>query len=83
MMKNGRIKNIYLKIGVKLKLFERNQSCENYLKIEILKIKFKNQNLKKIENRSFENWNFEKLFKSESFENWKFGKVFENGSFEN
>ena len=41
----------YLKIGVKLKLFERklefwnlfeNWSLENYLKIKVLKIKFKN-----------------------------------------
>ena len=50
MKKNDRIKK-YLKIGVKLKLFERklefwnsfeNWSLENYLKIKVLKIKFKN-----------------------------------------
>ena len=41
------------------------------LKIEILKIKFKNWNLnkKKFENGNFEIWNFEKLFENESFEN--------------
>ena len=50
MMKSGRIKKC-LKNGVKLKLFERklefwnlfeNWSLENYLKIKVLKIKFKN-----------------------------------------
>ena len=50
MMKSGRIKK-YLKTGVKLKLFERKQEfwnlfenwdLENYLKIRISKIKFKN-----------------------------------------
>ena len=50
MMKSGRIKK-YLKTGVKLKLFERKQEfwnlfenwdLENYLKIGISKIKFKN-----------------------------------------
>ena len=49
MMKSCRIKK-YMKIGVKLKLFERkldfcnlfeNQSLENYLKIGVLEIKFK------------------------------------------
>ena len=44
-----------LKIGI----------LENYLKIEVLKIKF-------------ENWNFEKLFKNGSFENWNFEELFEN-----
>ena len=41
-MKSGRIKK-YLKTGVELKLFfkKKNQSFENYLKIEILKIKYK------------------------------------------
>ena len=51
-MKSGRIKK-YLKTGVKLKLFERtlefwnlfeNWSLESYLKIGVLKIKFKNWN---------------------------------------
>ena len=64
MMKSGRIKK-YLKTGVKLKLFERKQEfwnlfenwdLENYLKIGILKIKFKI-------------WKFEKLFENGSFEN--------------
>ena len=49
-MKSYRIRE-YLKTGVKLKLFERklefwnffeNWSLENYLKIGVLKIKFKN-----------------------------------------
>ena len=47
MMKSDRIKK-YLKIGVKLKLFEKLKfekwSHENYLKIGVLKIKFKNWN---------------------------------------
>ena len=38
---------------------------ENYLTMEVLKIKF-------------ENWNFGKLFENESFENWKFEELFEN-----
>ena len=51
-MKSGRIKK-YLKIGVKLKLFEtklkfwnlfKNWKLEKYLKISVLKIKFKNWN---------------------------------------
>ena len=51
-MKSDRIKK-YLKSRVKLKLFERklefwnlseNWSLENYLKIGVLKIKFKNWN---------------------------------------
>ena len=51
-MKSGRIKK-YLKTEVELKLFERklkfwslfgNWSLENYLKIGVLKIKFKNRN---------------------------------------
>ena len=63
MMKSGRIKK-YLKTGVKLKLFERklefwnlfkNWSLKNYLKIGVLKIKFKNLNFGKL----FENGNFE------------------------
>ena len=45
-----------LKIGI----------LENYLKIEVLKIKF-------------ENWNFEKLFKNGSFENWNFEELFKKG----
>ena len=49
-----------MKIGVELKLFENMDLkigiLENYLKIEVLKIKF-------------ENWYFEKLFENESFEN--------------
>ena len=52
MIKSGRIKK-KLKTGVKLKLFERkleiwnlfeNWSLTNYLKIRVLKIKFKNWN---------------------------------------
>ena len=39
---------------------------ENYLTMEVLKIKFENWNFgKSFENGSFENWNFEELF-----ENW-------------
>ena len=46
---------------------------ENYLKMEVLKIKFKN-------------WNFEELFENEiffkiKFKNWNFEKLFENGIF--
>ena len=48
----------------------RIRILKNYLKMEVLKIKFKN-------------WNFEKLFENGSFENWNFEKLFENGSFEN
>ena len=52
MMKRGRIKK-YLKIGVKLKIIWKKTRV---LKIEILQIKFKNWNFKKIfENGSFEN----------------------------
>ena len=47
MMKSGRIKKC-LKNGVRLKLFENlefeNWSLENYLKIGVLKIKFKDWN---------------------------------------
>ena len=50
-MKNKKKTEDYLKTGVKLKLFERkldfwnlfeNWSLKNYLKIEVLGIKFKN-----------------------------------------
>ena len=53
-MKSGRIKK-YLKIGVKLKLFERkldfwnlfeNWTLEDHLKFGVLKIKFKNKNFR-------------------------------------
>ena len=43
---------------------------ENYLKVRVLKIIFKN-------------WNFGKVFKNGSFENENFVKLFKNGSFEN
>ena len=49
------------------------------MKIEILKIKFKNWNFKKISENGiflklkFENWNFEKLFENGNFENWNLG----------
>ena len=43
-------------IGVLEIKFERNWSFENYLKIGVLKIRFKN-------------WNFGKLFENESLEN--------------
>ena len=61
-MKSGGIKK-YLKIGVKLKLFEKLKfekwSLENYLKIRVLKIKFKNWNLKKKNgNGNFGKWKF-------------------------
>ena len=61
MMKSGRIKNKIFKIGVKLKLFEKLKfenigTLENYLKMEVLKIKFKK-------------WNFEESFLNRSFEN--------------
>ena len=56
---------------------------ENYLKIKVLKIKFKIRILKnylKMEalKIKFENWNFGKLFENENFENWNFGELFEN-----
>ena len=61
---------------------------ENYLKIKVLKIKFKIRILKnylKMEALKiiFENWNFGKLFKHGNYENWNLEKLFENGYFEN
>ena len=48
---------------LKIKFEMKIGILENHLKIEVLKIKFKNWNLEELfENRSFENWNFEKLF---------------------
>ena len=53
-----------LKIGI----------LKNCLRMEVLKIKFENQNFGKLfENGHFENWNFENLFK-----NGIFKKLFEN-----
>ena len=66
-MKSGRIKK-YLKTGVKLKLFERKQEfwnlfenwdLENYLKIGISKIKFKNYNFESYVWKKLEFWTLE------------------------
>ena len=55
---------------------------KNYLRMEILKIKFENWNFGKLfENGCFENLNFWKLFENGSFENWNFEELFENGNF--
>ena len=41
--------------------------------MEVLKIKFGNQNFEKLfEDQNFENWNFEKLFENEIFLKIKF-----------
>ena len=55
-----KFQKLNLKIGI----------LDNYLKMEVLEIKF-------------ENWNFWQLFENGSFENWNFKELFENGNFEN
>ena len=62
-----------LRIGILEIKLERNLNFENYLRIGVLKIKFKN-------------WSFGKLFENENlkikFKNLNFEKLFENKSFE-
>ena len=57
-----------LKMGILKIKFERNWNFENYLRIEILRIKFGRLEFWKL----FENWNFGKLFENGDFENWNF-----------
>ena len=78
-----------MKTEVNLKLFEENWSFENYLKIEVMKIKFEDWNFERLfENGNF--WNFEIWKNIWKWNFWKLNlkigilkKILENGSFEN
>ena len=68
-----------LEIIWKFKFWNFFENCENDLKIGILKNYLKMEILK----IKFENWNFGQLFENGSLKNWNFEELFENESFEN
>ena len=64
----------YLRMIFFFKLNLKIEILKNYLKMEVLKIKFENWNFKnylktRVSKIKFENWDFEKLFKKKSFVN--------------